>query len=90
MARLIPLMAVLLICPTLLAQEPAYEPSYDNPDGEEMVLVFVSSTWCAGNRAPGIHEAIEEAKLTIAGQASKRVVGGESIVEWIEAGVVLE
>ena len=70
MSRLFSAAVLLAVLPTLVsAQEPEYEPRHDNPSGEELVLAFVSSTWCVGNRAPGLHEAIEQAKLTMSQRA---------------------
>jgi len=42
-----------------------YRPAFKNLSGPEVVAVFISSTWCVGNRAPGLHEAIERAKLLL-------------------------
>lgn len=71
MSRLLSVAVLLTAVPALaMAQVPTYEPSHDTPSGEELVLAFVSSTWCVGNRAPGLHEAIEQAKLEMSDRAS--------------------
>lgn len=71
MTRLNIVLALMLVCQAgANAQKQVYEPSHVTPAGEELVLAFISSTWCVGNRAPGLHEAIEEAKLTMADRAS--------------------
>jgi hypothetical protein len=46
-----------------------YTPSYANPRGSELVAVYISSSRCIGNRAPGLHEAIEAAKQQLAQRA---------------------
>jgi hypothetical protein len=57
-----------LIAGPLEAQE-RYTPAFDDPRGSELLAVYVSSSWCIGNRAPGLHEAIEAAKLRLAQRA---------------------
>lgn len=71
MSRLLSVAVLLAAVPAVAnAQERTYEPSHDSPSGEELVLAFVSSTWCVGSRAPGLHEAIEQAKLEMSDHAS--------------------
>jgi len=61
---------------TLLAtrlQAQGYQPSYDNPRGPELVAVYISASTCVGNRAPGLHEALDSLKLIL--QARARAAG---------------
>ena len=89
MMRFVFVLTLLLVLPPVVnAQEPEYEPSYANPAGEEVVLAFVSSSWCAGNRAPGLHEAIERAKLTFEDRAKSEEVGFRAVavgLDWSTA-----
>jgi len=59
---------VFLIAAPLGAQA-SYTPTYENPRASELVAVYISSSWCVGNRAAGLHEAIEAAKLRFAQRA---------------------
>ena len=61
---------------TLLAtsvQAQGYQPSHSNPRGPELVAVYISSSTCVGNRAPGLHEALDTLKLIL--QARARAAG---------------
>ena len=52
-----------------LAQAPRYSPTNANPNGPELVMTYISSSWCIGNRAPGLHEAVDSLKLLLANWA---------------------
>ncbi len=56
----------LLLAQGASAQARRYEPAYANPRGSELVAVYISSSWCIGNRVAGLREAIEAAKLRLA------------------------
>ena len=56
--------AALLASPTH-SQASHYQPSYDTPHGPELVLAYISSSNCVGNRAPGLHEAVDSLKLLL-------------------------
>jgi hypothetical protein len=67
---------LLLGAPVAGAQQtPKYQPSGKNVSGREIVVVFISSTYCSGARAPGLHEAIERAKLTLRDRAGRDGAG---------------
>ena len=57
-----------------------YRPSLADPKGSELIAVYISASWCVGNRAPGLHEAIDSLKLMLQRRAHRagrqfRVVG---------------
>lgn len=63
--------ALVLAHTTSLAQAPRYEPTNASPNGPELVMTYISSSWCIGNRAPGLHEAVDSLKLLLADWAHR-------------------
>lgn len=48
-----------------------YAPAFPNPQGTpQLVAVYISSSNCVGNRAPGLHQAIDSLKLLLQARAS--------------------
>lgn len=42
-----------------------YQPTFPDAAGPQLIAVYISSTWCIGNRAPGLHEAVDSLKLIL-------------------------
>jgi hypothetical protein len=61
--------STLLLVGGAQAQVPVYTPTYANPFGSELVAVYISSSHCVGNLAPGLREAVEQAKVRLGARA---------------------
>jgi len=63
----------LVIGSSLSAQTtaPRYRPSFENPRGQELVAVLVSSSHCVGNSVPGFLTAVDSMNRALATQASR-------------------
>ena len=74
-----------------VASAQAYQPKDSLASGPQLVAVFISSSWCSGNRAPGFHEAIDSLKVILARRAQAsgrqfRMVG--AALDWMpDSGV---
>jgi hypothetical protein len=67
------MLAAVLASPSIAsAQAPRYVPARANPHGPELVMVYISSSTCIGNRARGLHEAIDSLKLILQARATAR------------------
>jgi hypothetical protein len=69
MRHVLALVAVACLSAVPLGAQERYTPAFDNPRGSELVAVYISSSRCIGNRAAGLHEAIEAAKVRLAQRA---------------------
>ena len=58
-----------VLVPSVQGQQARYAPTFRNPRGSELVLMYISSSTCMGNRSRGIHEAVEQAKIHLAARA---------------------
>lgn len=67
--RFASVLAAVLFSSNASAQSARYQPSDKTPSGPELVMTYVSATWCVGNRAPGLHESVDSLKLLLAGWA---------------------
>lgn len=70
--------ALVLPVAALSGQAPAYTPAYEQgfpavvSPGRELVLVFVGASGCKPSNAPGMSQAVEQAKVAVAAQARAR------------------
>jgi hypothetical protein len=49
-----------------------YRPDYEFATGPELVLVFVSASFCGADRQPGFRQALEDATVRVEQQAKSR------------------
>ncbi len=83
------LSALLSVHSTARAQ--AYQPKDTLANGPQLVAIFISASWCPGNRAAGFHEAIDSLKVILARRAQAsgrqfRIVGAS--IDWVpDSGV---
>jgi len=73
------LLAALAMASQPTAAQEKYRPSGRTPGGAELVAVYVSSTFCIGSRAEGLHEAVEKVKLILSERASEGGVGFRAV-----------
>ena len=71
MWRWLPVVSVLATVPSIhsVARAQAYQPTYARATGPQLVAVYISSSWCVGNRAPGLHDAIDSLKVMLSRRA---------------------
>jgi hypothetical protein len=64
-----PVLSITLLASNARAQAPHYQRKGADPHAPELVMAYISSTWCIGNRAPGLHQAVDSLKLLLAAWA---------------------
>ncbi len=67
----LPVVTALVLVGPSAATAQRYRPSSADPKGPELIAVYISASWCAGNRAPGLHEAIDTLKLMLQRRAQR-------------------
>jgi hypothetical protein len=80
-----PVLVITLLASNAPAQAPHYQPTGAYPHGPELVMAYISSTWCQGNRAPGLHQAVDSLKLRLAAWAQAHTMTFRAVgvaIDW--------